>query len=261
MGVRCWLRMAMLGALWLSAMGPCARAQDARDAQDTTAAGYQALIDEGVLEFGAGNFVEARTLFERAHALAPNARTLRALGLCAFELKHYVQAVAELRASLDDTRNSLTADLVPGVERTLERARGFVGELQLRTDPADSRLLIDGQAREGRHFSLDVGEHLLSASAPGYHSRDLRLSIAGLQTQRIELVLTPLQSELPAAPAPQPLAARSSRDAEPALSERWWFWTALGVVVVGAAVTVVVVASRGSESAPASTSGVTLHAL
>ena len=31
--------------------------------------GYEALVDEGVSEFSAGNFVEARSLFERAHAL------------------------------------------------------------------------------------------------------------------------------------------------------------------------------------------------
>lgn len=263
MGVQRWCVRALLcWGLWWSA----AHAR----AQDESSQGYQALIDEGVLEFGAGNYVEARSLFERAHALAPNARTLRALGLCAFELKHYVQALDELQAALSDTRNPLTAELAQGVQRTLERARGFVGELRLRTDPADSRLLIDGQEREGRVFRLDVGEHLLTASAPGYHSRDLRLSISGLQTQRIELVLTPLTSDVlqPAAAArtleTQPLAGPTA--AEPlhdtsALTERWWFWSALGVVVVGAAVAVVVVATRQPDRAPESSSGVTLHAL
>jgi len=247
--------MLMFGAGVLSAGPLCAQAQAPTDSA------YEALIDEGVAEYAAGNYVEARSLFERAHALAPNARTLRALGLCAFELKHYVQAAQELQAALDDARNPLTADLVQAVQKTLERARGFMGELQLRTVPVDSRLLIDGSEREGRVFALDAGEHLLTASAPGYHDRDLRLSISGMQTQRLELVLTPLQSDVLGQPASPPLAAGARAQDAPALTQRWWFWTALGVVAVGAAVAVVVVATPGSEASPTSTSGVTLHGL
>ena len=49
---------------------------------------YQDVVREGIHEFTAGNFVEARTLFERAHALKPSARTFRGLGLISYELKH-----------------------------------------------------------------------------------------------------------------------------------------------------------------------------
>ena len=225
-------------------------------------AGYEALVDEGVREFSAGNFVEARSLFERAHALLPNARTFRALGLCSFELKHYVQAEDELSQALADTRNALTEELMEGVQRTLERARGFVGELALQTRPEDSRLLIDGLEREGRSFRLDAGEHLLTASAPGYHSRDLRLSISGLQKRTLELVVTPVQMDLvstPVEPGVTAVSAPSRVDAEPGLTQRWWFWTAIGVVAVGALTATLVVATQGGDVKPSSTTGVTLH--
>src|SRR5215510_11512113 len=76
---------------------------------------FDSLIGEAVREFAAENFVEARSLFERAHALEPNARTLRALGLCAFELKQYTQAASELDAALKDLRKPLTPELTESV--------------------------------------------------------------------------------------------------------------------------------------------------
>ena len=218
---------------------------------------YQATIDEGVREFGAGNFVEARALFEHAHALNPNARTLRALGICAYELKHYEQATQELSAALSDSRNPLSPDLAAAVNETLERARRFVGELVLETQPVDSRVVIDGEARSGRRYALDVGDHLVVASADGYRSSDLTVTIAGMQRREVVLVLTPLASAQAAVP---PLAPGPSSTADtPGLAERWWFWTAIGVIVVGATAAALVVATSDSSSSNAGTTGITLH--
>ncbi|HKP61943.1 MAG TPA: tetratricopeptide repeat protein [Polyangiales bacterium] len=218
---------------------------------------YESRIDEGVREFGAGNFVEARALFEQAHALSPNARTLRALGICAFELKHYVQATEELSAALIDTRNPLTPDLAAAVNETLAKARRFVGELVLETKPPASRVSIDGVTREGRSYALDVGDHLVAASADGHRSRDLTVTIGGMQTRRVELVLSPLEAAAPevlAAPAGPPASA----DEGTSVTERWWFWTALGVVVVGATVGIVV-ASTSNSNPNTGTTGITLQ--
>ncbi|MCZ7679746.1 MAG: sigma 54-interacting transcriptional regulator [Sandaracinaceae bacterium] len=73
-----------------------ARAQDGE-------AQYRALIEEAVVEFDAGRFPEARSLFLRAHDLAPNARTLRGVGMASFEMRDYVEAYRALSSSLDET--------------------------------------------------------------------------------------------------------------------------------------------------------------
>ena len=49
--------------------------------QDVEPEGYRQAVDEAVREFAARNFEEARSLFARADALYPNARTQRGLGL------------------------------------------------------------------------------------------------------------------------------------------------------------------------------------
>ena len=218
---------------------------------------YQSRIDEGVREFGAGNFVEARALFEQAHVLSPNARTLRALGICAFELKHYVQATEELSAALTDLRNPLTPDLAAAVNETLAKARRFVGELVLELQPSDGRVLIDGVTRSGRSYALDVGDHLVAASADGHRSRDLTVTIAGMQTNKVELVLSPLEAAAPEALA-APVVPSSSADEGTSLTERWWFWTALGVIVAGVTVGVVV-ASTSNSNTNTGTTGITLQ--
>lgn len=226
---------------------------------------YASLVDEGVREFSAGNFVEARSLFERAHAISPNARTFRALGLCAFELKHYTQAVSELEAAREDPRKPLPPELAEAVAATLVRAKRFIGELHVITEPADSQLQIDGVPRAGRQFELDVGDHLIGAGAPGYDSRTLTVTIAGMQKQTVELVLPRLDARsVVAAPAERVaedvVATRTEQvDRGPALTERWWFWTALGVVVV-AGVSTAVVMSLDKHEPYAGTSGVTLSA-
>jgi hypothetical protein len=84
----------LFGLLGLLAMATPVRAQV------PPVAGYRDLVAEATREFSAGNFAEARTLFEQAHAAKPSARTLRGLGLTAYELRRYVQAVSELEAAL-----------------------------------------------------------------------------------------------------------------------------------------------------------------
>src|SRR5262245_20503032 len=65
---------------------------------------YNMLIREGLAEYDARNWAEALVLFERAHAVQPNARTLRAIGNVAFEMRRYTKAIDALRASLSDGR-------------------------------------------------------------------------------------------------------------------------------------------------------------
>jgi tetratricopeptide (TPR) repeat protein len=85
---------------------------------------YRQLIAQAVEEFHASHFVEARALFERAHAISPNARTFRGLGITAFELRRYTLAVRELNAALEDLRNPLPPALREEVSTALARASG-----------------------------------------------------------------------------------------------------------------------------------------
>jgi hypothetical protein len=227
---------------------------------------YQATVDEAVREYAAGNFVEARSLFEHAHALRPSARTLRALGFCAYELKRYVQAVSELDAATEDTRNPLTEEQQRETAATRAKAERYVAELHLEVEPRDARVVLDGRLLEGRHVRVDAGDHVLAGSAPGHRSRDLTLRLVGGQRQDVQLVLPAIDLEVSAdantGAVAAPLApTQPAEEPKPSVVERWWFWAAIGGVVAAGAVGTWLIVDGSEGAVDTGSTGVTLHAL
>src|SRR5262245_443922 len=76
-------------------------------AEEALPAGYQAQVDLGRSEAAAGRWEEARVAFRKAHALYPNARTLRGIGMVAFEIRDYVDAARQLELALAEPRRAL----------------------------------------------------------------------------------------------------------------------------------------------------------
>lgn len=177
-----------------------AAAQPSADVQ----AEYREIAARAVSEFEAEHFAEARRLFEQAHKLWPSARTLRTLGMTAFDLERYPQALAELQAALDDPRRPLVGDQRAKVEALLERTRDHLGSFSLTLSPATAELAIDGVARAhsaGQKLALRVGEHTLLVQAPGYRPVQQTLNVRARQDE-------PLRIELE--PEPPPPAAQQS---------------------------------------------------
>ncbi len=247
-------RIAGVVVLGTALIGAVASAQTPAAPGPAVETSYRATVREALAEVNSGNWPEARALFERAHRIKPNARTLRGLGVTAFELRRYVQALRELRAALKDNRNPLTPEQRTEVADIIARAERYVGKLRVRTVPANAALRVDGVAVEGRELALEVGDHEVFASAPGHRDARARVSVEAGATHALVLSLQPLQLKLTAATTP----TRSDRD--PRLSEdgerspsilgRWWFWTAVGVVAAGSAVTLGLVLGSEPEPAP-----------
>lgn len=196
-------------------------AQDAR----ATARAYQRLIDEAVVEFEASHFGEARALFARAHALTPNARTLRALGMVEFELRNYIDSSSYLEQALASQVKPLDGALRADTEQLLQRTRRFVGYLKLQVTPADAVLLIDGVAtpyRAEHPLQLNIGEHTLELSAPGRHNERRTVQLVGGEERILQIALTPEQTAQPQESVP--------------LRKNKWLWTGVGLAVVGLAV-------------------------
>src|SRR5262245_2196729 len=87
---------------------------------------YRQVVEEALAEFNRGNWEEAAALFERAHRLNPSARTLRGMGLTAYEARRYVDATRHLSEALTETRRPLTPAQREEVTQTLDRARRFI---------------------------------------------------------------------------------------------------------------------------------------
>lgn len=155
---------------------------------------YAAIIEDAVDEFDDGHWAEARAHFERAHALFPNARTLRGIGMCAFELQDYPDAVRFLDRALGDARRALTDAQRAETEALLARARTYVGHFLFTTRPPGAELRIDDEVpaieRDGR-VTLSVGVHAVVVRAPGHREARRRLEVGGGEDREIAIELRP----------------------------------------------------------------------
>jgi hypothetical protein len=195
------------------------RAQAAPDAEGAEGADYKRAIDSALEEYKLSHFEEARSLFERAHGIDPNARTLRGLGMVEFELRHYLRAQELLQQALSSTKKPLTTEQQTSVQALLERTRQFIARFTLELVPSlpSAKIVVDGEpaqlAPDGV-LSLEAGEHTLQLTAPGFAPRELLLDAQGgnQQTLRVELQADAPQLAAPTEPpAPSPLPPERQR--------------------------------------------------
>jgi hypothetical protein len=181
-----WLPLALALAVVPSVVGVArveAQADDAR---------YDALLADAVAEYGAGNFAEARALFAQAHAIRPNARTLRGMGMAAFEVREYVDALRHLRAALESEERPLTSQQRAHAEGLVRRANAFVGRFTVALTPADARLSVDGMPaalEPDGTLVLNLGRHQLVADCPTCEEVSRTVVVRGGERTELDLRL------------------------------------------------------------------------
>lgn len=203
-------------------------------AEPTLPAEYEHLVQLGFTEFEAGNYAEARSRFADAYQLFPNARVLRALGKTEYELKNYAAAVRAFEAALRSQQRPLAPDQRAETERTLEDVRRYLVRYEIRTSPAGAALTLDGQTVQPdpeQRISIAVGDHVLEATLSGYVPARRVLHVLGGGEQKLSLLLLPIETS--------PDAPEARR-----LYQKWWLWTAVGVVAIAASATAAIVATR-----------------
>jgi tetratricopeptide (TPR) repeat protein len=220
-------------------------------------ASYEETIRHAVEEYSLGHWTEARFFFARAHALNPNARTLRGLGLTCYESRNYVEAISYFKQALENTEQPLTDKMRADIAQLTAQAEQFVTRVIVTLSPVTADFEVDHVARElgaDGVVLLDPGEHQLSASAEG-HKPDLRSVNAEGGELRIELRLQPTAASEPAvvkapkqAVTPAPPPASGSGDLAP-----WIVIGAGGAALIAGAVLVGIATSdkNAVENAPA----------
>ena len=237
-----------LAALGLAMFLPTAHADDrvaekgsTADAADEPA--YRKTIEEGLAEYDARHFEEARILFRRAHQISPNARTFRGMGMTSFELRDYVSAVHNLAGALREVRRPLSAEQRKHTQDLLDRSRIFVDVYKLTVSPKDSRVLIDGHAPEFESdgtLMFGFGQHTIEVRAQGMVARTLPVDVRGGERKELSVTLEPeaaAHSDTPAASAEAEPVETATKPLPPVASNRGaaiWLW-ASGVAALGAA--------------------------
>lgn len=157
-----------------------ATAQEQTEERDLRPPEYGPLIDAAIEEFAAERWAEARAIFERAHAMYPNARTLRGIGMAAYELRDYVEAHRALEAALASTRRPLRDDQRAQIEALLTRTRLFVGRFALGPIPEGATLAVDGRVVPVEPTILmAIGDHELVLRDAEGRAHRARVSVRG----------------------------------------------------------------------------------
>lgn len=240
---------------------------------ESAAEEYDDLVRSAVEEFNANRFEEARALFERAHALSPNARTLRGIGMAAYELRDYPAAWAALRGALASPTRPLTSSQRRETQALLARTEVFLGRVELVGLPPEATVHLDGLEPvrdEEARLLVGPGTHEASVGAPDGRRWTRAFEAVAGRTTRIAV-------EFPApvgavVPSPETIARTSGvehRPVSPASSERsgsnrsvdvplrkrWWLWTLVGVGVVAAVAVPIAVTRAGGGSEPSGSAG------
>jgi tetratricopeptide (TPR) repeat protein len=211
------------GAVSAQEMAPAAAMTAGHYAADAPAAYDRALAD-AIVEFNAGRFTEARALFAQAHAMFPNARTYRALGLVEYELRNYARCIELLSQALTDERRPLDELAKPQLGATLAQASRFVGRFYV---ASSAKISVDGQAairaRDGAVL-IEAGKHTLAIDGKeqtfdvrGGESVDLRpgtvpaiaIAVAPPAPPETKNTRPVMEPEPPSTPAPSARAKSS----------------------------------------------------
>jgi hypothetical protein len=189
---KAWISRLVLGVSVLAAANQVVAAPAAQDPGET--AEYRAMLEEAVSEYDARRYEEARALFRRAHQISPSARTLRGIGMAAFDLREYVEALRSLEASLVDKRRALTPAQRTQVEALIDRTRAFVGRFFLKLSPKDMLVRVDGAPaviETDGSLLLSFGRHALTAEAPRSISENREVNVIGGERQELAFQLRP----------------------------------------------------------------------
>jgi hypothetical protein len=183
---------------------------------------YKKAIDEGLAEYDAHHFEEARSLFRRAHEITPNARTFRGIGMTSFELRDYVSAVHNLSAAVQDQRRPLAPGKRQHAQELLARSRMFVDVYTLTVSPQNAHVLVDGRAPEYEPdgtLMFGIGSHTVEVRAHGMVARTLPVDVRGGQQKELSVTLEPVAvAPVPAATTEAAPAATATEPLTPAAS-------------------------------------------
>lgn len=132
-----------------------------------------------------GNYAGALAEFEEAYRLKPGAGSLQNVALSQKGLFRYAEAAATLEQLLSRHGAELTDGERQALESAVTELKGLVASISLRVAPDTARVMLDGRQLAPSDWAaplvLNVGEHTLTADAPGFAPERRVLRIAGGQ--------------------------------------------------------------------------------
>lgn len=193
---------AMLLALALSSSQ--VRAQDAapepageqeaapvEQAESETTVRARAHFKKGVDYYAEGDLTAAMVELKRAYEIEPSFRLLYNLAQVAYEQRDYAASEQYFKDYLEQGGTQIEIERRIEVERELEKLKGRVADIYLRTNVGGAQLFIDDQPvgiePMERPVRVSAGRRKMRAELPGRAPATRVIEVVGGEPQRIEL--------------------------------------------------------------------------
>jgi hypothetical protein len=142
-------------------------------------------------EFGIKLYEDKNTLaalaeFEAAYRQYPSAAALQNIALCQKQLYRYIESRESLARLLREHGGELSPADRSSVEQAMAELGALVGSVRLSVVPQNAEIVLDGRVLSPVELQqpviVDVGEHRIAASAPGFAPAFRSFRIAGGHT-------------------------------------------------------------------------------
>jgi len=189
---RRWALATTLTAIPLLSGRAAAAPPDAAATKDEAFAHF----DKGLALYDRGAWAAALAEFLEARRLHPLRNAVYQAGLCLSNLQRYDEALDRFESTLRDFGDAMPADVKERVQRKVVEMRGLVGEVTVTGAEPGATITVDGLGR-GEHpllapLRVAAGSHLVRISKSGFESFEVRILVAGGQTERVTAHLDPL---------------------------------------------------------------------
>ena len=257
--VRCAFGCALLCYALAAVSGVAAQAGE----DPTRDASARALFQEGLGLAEHSDWLAAEDRFRRAYTLRASPVIAYNLATALAERGKLVEASEFLRKVQQDDKAD--ASLKQSARTLQTELAGHIGRITIvaRDKQPSDRVLLDAnpllEVQLGVEIPIDPGEHSVSLQR-GDREVDMQtLQVAANGSEHVTLIA-------PSVPSPNEVAGASQYGSESAaplavtqadhpvdngaapITSRWWFWTGVGVVAVGAIALVAVAANGGNSS-------------
>lgn len=136
----------------------------------------------GVRLYQDANYSAALIEFEASNELVPGAASLQNIALCQKAMFRYAAAADTLDLLLSTYGSTLSANEQATVTAAKEELQSLTRHLRVHASPVDALVKLDGEPMTQEQLKaglrVNVGEHQLSASAPGYATKSVPVRLA-----------------------------------------------------------------------------------
>lgn len=203
----------------------------------------RALFLQGRTAYNEGRYPAALTLFRQAQQLFPSDKVGLSIAFTLEKMGYVVRAAESYERYLIERSGEVSQKVEHQVRAKLDQFRKSLATVEISTALEGALIKIDGRAKmrtpQKHRLYVRPGAHRLTLSTvenPSYFSKELDLR-AGQHMR----VLVDMQHSS---------ATPKSRSTSRPFYRRWWFWTAVGAVVVASTVGIVAASSGGSDWVP-----------